>query len=162
MMTRATIPSPLLVAYLLIANVGCSHVMQVTAPEDANSRLRHRTAHVLLKNGDYQKVTNALVSSDSLSWDGPPNSDRVYVPLSLVRHISIRAPIRGAVQGFGAGLLWGFGFGAAIGYATGDDSFFTAGNKAAILGLYGAIIGGIVGIPVGALMADEQLIFDNK
>jgi hypothetical protein len=86
--------------------------------------------------------------------------------------VTERSHAKGALQGLGLGVLIGGGLGAAAGYAGGDDHNcgesaifcfdFSAEEKAVFAGIGGAAVGGLLGLVIGGVVGSETVIEQRK
>jgi hypothetical protein len=99
------------------------------------------------------RVTSVKIVVDSIYWYSP-DDELQQIPVAKVETVVLNNRGRGALEGFGIGILVGGVLGAIMGYAEGDDTsgFWreSASEKATYGGIGFGLLGGIVGIIIGA------------
>jgi len=98
-------------------------------------------------------VTSVKLVTDSVSWYSP-SGELQQVARDEVETVVLIDRGRGVLEGFGIGIVVGGVLGAIMGYAGGDDPpgymSFSAEENAVIGGTFFGLLGGIVGIIIGA------------
>lgn len=153
----------MLVAFAALTLGGCATTIEIPAGqslEAAFSELRETSSAIHLRSGATLDADSAMTTGDSITvWQ---DGNALTFPLQAVSMVSTRSTGAGIAQGLGIGFLVGAGFGVLAGFSEGDDPpstagwdlfQFTAGEKAlllggglgVIMGVAGAITGGIIG-----------------
>jgi outer membrane lipoprotein SlyB len=117
-----------------------------------------RDAHDI--KSEQAEKTDTLTGTEALAAD------------SVTETVTERSHAKGALQGLGLGVLIGGGLGAAAGYAGGDDHDcgesailcvdFSAEEKAVFAGIGGAAVGGLLGLFIGGVVGSETVIEQRK
>lgn len=136
----------------LVLLAGCTRHARVAHPRDLHGK------RVLFGDGIGQ-VAGTVVAGPL--GDVTLATDRGPIPLDSFESVTEVSRLLGGLQGLGIGFLVGGIPGAALGYAGGDDECnenghslclftFTAGEKAVLSGVFFGLLGGAIGLLVGA------------
>jgi hypothetical protein len=155
---------------IVTAVSACAHTTYVGAPSAGtcrriNERTTGRDATIILANGDGFQAQGVLVAPDSTSWLDPHTDELRTVPTAEVLELRLVSHGKGALQGFGIGVLAGAVTGAAFGLADGGDRRnegltlirFTAAQRAAMGATVFGGLGGLAGLPLGASMGSKDI-----
>ena len=160
-----------LVLLTIVAAVSaCAHTSYVGLPDAGacrrlNERTAGRRATVILISGAGFQAQGVLVTPDSTSWLDPRTDDLRTVPTEQVLELQLVSHGKGALQGFGIGVLSGAVTGAFLGIADGDDPRsdgfnimrFSAAQKAAMGAVVLGGLGGLAGLPLGASVGSRDI-----
>lgn len=152
----------LLVAVLLM---GCRHT-RVVESSDEHERLNRvaqdRKATLVFRDGASLAVRDARVASDSLFWLNEQTEQTEASTLADVEQLTFRRRGRGAVDGAGLGFLIGMPLGALLIDSPSGGSGGAGERVGAALaggtsfGLWGVVVGGIVGSRITYRFDDAQ------
>ena len=145
--------------------MGCAHnyTVRPTEPEDytsLNQRALQKQAIVTLMDGRTVPADKLRFAPDSTSWIDPNTRKVMTVRTTGVSNIRFVRRGKGALQGFGIGLLGGAVGGAIIGIAISDESAdapFTPGAAPFTVGIFFGGVGGLIGIPIGAAIGSKDV-----
>ncbi len=151
--------------FMAIIFLGCSYTSVVRTDSakfmDLQRQVKNKKAKVTLQNSQfYLNAKLTRLAPDSISWM-LPNGQVISVPTEEVSEIYFVNRGRGALEGFGLGLLVGVLTGAIIGLPSGGDNalrdlLFPAELKAIIGAIYFGGAGGLIGIPIGAAAGSKS------
>lgn len=147
---------------LSVTSLGCTHTQTVHTNTKQFAELQQtatneRVTVTLADRRSYQGVEMVELTSDSASWRGR-NETAFSVPTSEVFAIRIEKKNRGrgALEGFGLGLLGGGLLGAFVGLASDPGPYFTTGESMGIAATGIGALGGLVGILIGAVDGSKK------
>lgn len=144
--------------------IGCTHNHFVRSTSSANyaslnERGRRHQAIITLANGRELTAYKLRFAPDSTSWVDPHTQRPIAVQTAEVSNIRFVSRGKGALEGFGLGLLIGALSGAMIGLAGRDypEVSFTAEEKALLGGIAFGALGGSIGLPVGRAVGSKDI-----
>lgn len=145
---------------------GCSTLYIIKPENPKETRLinelsKEYKSTVTLVNGKKNSSKNILITPDSTTWADALLNINNSVKTNKVYSVEIIKRWKGTWQGLGIGVLAGALGGAIIGFASGDDppgwfSFF-ASEKALLNGFAFGVLGGLVGMSIGAVIGNENI-----
>ncbi len=149
--------------------IGCIHnyTVRPTSSADYASLNQHalrQQAIVTLLDGRAFYADKLQFAPDSTSWLDPNTRSVMAVHTTKVSDVRFVRRGRGALEGLGIGLLGGVLTGALIGLAGGDEPedfgclpVCTAKAKAFFGGITFGAIGGLIGLPIGAMAGSKDV-----
>ena len=99
----------------------CTHIRHPFTFDDINQAAEGKKAHIALTNGSVFNGKNIQIAHDSTSWLDFNTGNIQSIATSQINNIVLKKSGRGALEGFGIGILSGAVTGALIGFASGDD-----------------------------------------
>ncbi len=161
----------LLSLILLLIFVGCSSKFLIN-PDNNKDKLflsrisTENNAVVTLMNRSKINVKNIDINPDTTKWLNLETKNIDCYKTSKIFSISFTKRWKGVFEGFGLGFLSGAVTGMTIGLASGNDPpgwfALTASEKALYLGLALGTVGGVLGIPIGALVGSKSIYYIEK
>jgi len=157
----------LVVIVFVTVLLGCTHqntlgVADIDGYKYINRASKYKDIQIELRNGKRINVTKLEISPISTILRDPVTAQRITIPTSSIDNISYRNHLSGAFEGFGLGVLIGGFVGASAGYASGENPGalqLSAESKALFAGIYYGLSGGIVGLPIGAIMGSKEIFY---
>jgi hypothetical protein len=118
---------------------------------------------IYMRNGNLIVPDSFYVFSDSTFYQITENHKSGFIKNEKITSINFRKRWKGAWQGLKIGALSGALSGAFMGLASGDDppGWFSmkASEKALVGGLGFGVLGGLVGLPLGAAIGAEDFYY---
>jgi len=145
---------------LVIMLIGCTQNRNVRSSTDyvaLTEKSQRQQAIVTFRDQKKMIAKKVRFAPDSTTWVMPVTHKLISIQTTDVSEVRFTKRVKGALQGAGFGLLGGALFGVVAGLSSDEGGFFTPNELAVIGGVYFAALGGIIGLPVGALIGSKEV-----
>lgn len=141
--------------------VGCAHTHRLSQPPTAvdfdefNKIAKGRKGQIVLLDGRKFSGYDIRVAPSTTSWRDSARTITKNIPTSEINKIQFGNRGRGALEGFGVGVLIGGASAILLGLTSGGGEEFSPITTGVILAIYigmpaGAVLGTIIGTSVGS------------
>ena len=156
----------IIITVVFVSN--CTHVRRPFTFDDVNKAGIGKKTYIALTSGRVFNGKSIRITHDSTSWLDFRTDDTQSISTSQIKSIIVKKSGRGALEGFGIGVLSGAVIGAVIGFLSGDDDPqtvfmpYTAEEKALGYGVVLGGAGGLLGVPIGAAVGSkDKFVFED-
>ncbi len=156
---------PLLVLFILLP--ACTHVRTANSDDryaEINQRSEREPVTVWLTNGVRFRTERLHIASDVTTWYEYGTVEVQRFPTDEIARVEFKSRGRGALEGLGIGLVVGAITGFAFDFASGqqdEENIIQVDDLeedvAIVLGVLWSSLGGLIGLPIGAVVGSKDV-----
>ncbi len=155
----------LIIYTLSLLFTGCTHICKYSTLGELNNKIKDKEAKITLINELDLIGKDINIYTDSTFWLDPNTENKQSIITSEVSSIITKSRWQGVLEGLGLGLLGGAAIGAIIGFESYEGPDLLVGSPAGaalFVGFFCGILGGLLGIPIGAIVGSKDEFIINR